>query len=165
MKDEDAFLALAAAAEPMPVGTSARERFRSALAAEPYLPFSAELGRAFELESEAMRALLRRIDDPAHWIPGASPMQGYLDFQPGPSLRPLHAGFARMLGGMRIQTHRHVDRELTFVLSGLLLDDAGREYRPGSALDMPRGSVHGIRVPEGTEAVVALLSGRIEMLP
>jgi len=164
MNDEEAFLALASAAEPAPVGDAARLKWRAALDAEPFLPFCGELGRHFDIAPDEMRALLRRIDDPAYWIRGIPPMQGYLDFRPGPSLRHLHGGFARMLGGMSIQTHRHVDRELTFVVAGALRDDQDREYRPGDFLDMPQDSVHRIHVPEGGNAIVALLNGRIEMV-
>lgn len=165
MKEEElAFLALAAASEPNPVGADARARFRAALDVDRHLPFCAELARYFALEANVMRGLLRRIDDPAFWIRGASPMEGYLDFQPGPSLRPLRGGFARMLGGMRIQEHRHTDRELTFVLSGELRDGSLRAYGPGSVLDMAAGSVHSVHVAEDKEALVALLNGHIEML-
>ncbi|HVU04335.1 MAG TPA: cupin domain-containing protein [Polyangiaceae bacterium] len=164
MTDEELFLALADAAEPLPVGDAAKLRLRAALDADPYLPFSSELARHFDLPAEDVRALLRKIDDPEFWIRDVSPMHGHLDFTPGPSLRPLHGGFARMLSGMRIQKHRHVHRELTYVLSGTL-SDGEREYGPGEFIDMPEGSVHEVVVPEGKEALVALLSGRIHLLP
>ncbi len=164
MKDEVAFLTLAAVSDPVAVSDAARGRFRAALDAEPYLPFCAELGRHFALGADEMRGLLRKIDDPAFWVRGAAPMEGYFDFHPGESLRPLRGGFARMLGGMRIQEHRHTDRELTFVLSGELRDGSGRAYGPGSTLEMARGTVHSVHVAEGREALVALLNGHIEML-
>jgi anti-sigma factor ChrR (cupin superfamily) len=104
------------------------------------------------------------IDDPRTWVLGVPPIQGHVNFRPGPSHAPLRGGFARMSGGMRLPEHRHTDRELTFVLEGELYDGAGNGYGPGDHIDMAPGSVHSLAVPDGGEALVALLHGRIEML-
>ena len=50
------------------------------------------------------------------------------------------------------------------VLEGELVDGEGRSFGPGASMDMPPGSAHSLSVPEGKQAVVALLHGRIEML-
>ena len=145
------------------------DRARSRLMAElegpaRYLPFCAELGKHFELTEARVRELLALIDAPGSWKRGASPLEGYYNFKPGPSLLPLHGGFVRLLGGTGFPLHRHCDRELTFVLSGRLYDDRGLHYPPGSAIEMPPGSVHSLSVTDETPALLAVLSGAIEML-
>jgi hypothetical protein len=162
--DARAFLALAAAVPPVPAGSDARARFMAAMEAERYLPFVGELSARFDLAEGAMRELLARIDQPGSWVRGISPIQGHMNFRPGPRHAPLRGGFARMEGGMRLPYHSHTDRELTVVLEGELSDGEGRTYGPGASIDMPPGSAHSISVPDGKQAVVALLHGRIEML-
>ena len=164
LDESDVFLFLAGAAEPVAVNEAARSRFFAALEKERYLPFCRELAQYFALDESLMHALLARIDDPGAWTRGVAPIQGFLDFEPGPALLPLRGGFVRMQGGMLVRPHRHLDRELTVVLEGELVDDAGRSYGPGAAIDMPPGSMHSLAVPDGKQALVALLHGQIEML-
>jgi hypothetical protein len=164
MRDARAFLALAAAIPPVRAGSDARARFMAAMDAERYLPFLGELSTQFDLSEDAMRALLARIDEPGSWVRGVAPIQGHMNFRPGPRHAPLRGGFARMEGGMRLPYHRHTDRELTMVLEGQLVDGEGQTYEPGSSIDMPAGSAHSLWVPDDKQAVVALLHGRIEML-
>lgn len=159
-----AFLALATALPPVQVGSDARARLFAAIEKERYLPFLEELSSKFDLAEDAMRALLLRIDDPAVWVRGAPPIQGHMNFRPGPRHAPLRGGFARMMGGMRLPHHIHTDRELTVVLEGVLVDGEGRSFGPGACIDMPPGSAHSLSIPENEQAVVALLHGRIEML-
>jgi Cupin domain len=162
--DSRAYLMLATAATPGTATPDAKARLMSAIERERYLPFLGELRASFDLSETEMRALLLKIDDPRWWKLDAPPIQGHMDFKPGPRHAPLRGGFARMQGGLRIPQHRHADRELTMVLEGELIDGDGNRYGPGSSIDMPPGSSHSLAVPEGKEAVVALLHGRIEML-
>jgi hypothetical protein len=162
--DTRAFLALANAVPPVAAGADDRARLFAALEQQRYLPFLTDLAAKFDLAEDAMRALLVRIDDPRVWVRGEYPIQGHMNFRPGPRHSPLRGGFARMQGGMRLPHHIHTDRELTVVLEGELVDGEGRSYGPGSCIDMPPGSAHSLAIPETKEAVVALLHGRIEML-
>jgi hypothetical protein len=168
MSDEDedqrAFLALATALPPVQAGSEARARLFAAIDKERYLPFLGDLASKFDLAEDAMRALLLRIDDPVAWVRGAPPIQGHMNFRPGPRHAPLRGGFARMTGGMRLPHHIHTDRELTLVLEGVLVDGEGQSYGPGACIDMPSGSSHSLSIPDDEQAVVALLHGRIEML-
>jgi hypothetical protein len=163
---EDArLLALwAAALTPRPVAADARARLMAALDGEPHLPFCSELAQAFALPIAEMRALLARIVDSKVWSRGIRPFDAFFDFHPGASLAPLRGGFVRLSGGARLPLHRHTERELTYVLAGEMVDGDLQRFGPGSAIDMPVGSVHSIGVPEGKSALVALLHGRIEMV-
>lgn len=147
-----------------PAPADGRARLLDALALEPHLPFCAALAQWFALPDTDMRALLKRIADPHTWLRGIAPIDAFYDFAPGAALEPLRGGFVRLSGGARIPHHRHIDRELTFVLEGEMVDGEARRFGPGSAIDMPAGSVHSLGVPPGGHALVALLHGRLEML-
>ena len=176
-RDDEQLLALWAAALNPPaevlersskpsalLSPSARARLMEALEAEPYLPFASELARSFALAEPDMRSLLRRLVDPKAWTRGIPPFEAFIDFSPGTTLHPLRAGFVRHGGGARLPLHRHKQRELTYVLAGVMVDGEGRRFGPGDSVDMPVGSVHSIGVPEGESALVALLHGAIEMV-
>jgi len=156
---------VAATLDPVEPSPNVRDRLLAALEGPSrYLPFRPELAAHFDLSEERMQALLDCIDQPPRWKSGTPPLEGYLNFAPGPRLAPLHGGFLRLQGGAGFPLHRHGDRELTFVLSGHLEDDAGRRFGPGEVVDMPRASTHAIRVVHGAPAVLAVLSGGIELL-
>ena len=164
-REDEQLLALwAAALVPPAPEPSARARLMASLETEPYLPFAAELAHSFALPEPDMRALLRRLLDPKVWTRGIAPFEAFLDFSPGAALSPLRAGFVRLGGGARLPPHRHKQRELTYVLAGVMVDGEGRRFGPGDSVDMPVGSVHSIGVPAGESALVALLHGSIEMV-
>jgi putative transcriptional regulator len=142
-------------------GSDQRARFFAALEAERYLPFCAELSRHVDLPESVLRKLLAQSADPQGWTRTAPPLYGFIDFDPGPRVTPLRAGFVRLLGGARLPRHEHLERELTFVLEGALIDDKGQVYTPGSVIDMPVGSAHALHVPEQAPATVVLLHGRV----
>ncbi len=156
---------LAVSLEPVTPPGGARARLMAAIDGPArYLPFCAELAKHFALSELRMRELLACIDAPGVWKRGEAPLEGKYNFKPGPELLPLHGGFVRLLGGAGFPLHRHRDRELTFVLSGQLLDDGGQHFGPGTAIAMPPGSVHSLSVSGEAPALLAVLSGGIELL-
>jgi quercetin dioxygenase-like cupin family protein len=138
-----------------------RARLMAALEAEPFLPFCAELARHVDLSQQEVRALLAQSAKPDAWTRSTPPVAGYIDFEPGPRVAPLRAGFVKLSGGARLARHEHLERELTFVLEGVLIDDGDRRYLPGDIIDMPIGSAHALSVPDDGKATVVLLHGRI----
>jgi putative transcriptional regulator len=138
-----------------------RARLYASLEAEPYLPFCDELALHVDLPAAETRTLLARCADPKAWMRGTAPVTGYIDFEPGPRVAPLRAGFVHLSGGARLPRHEHLDRELTFVLAGTLRDDQGRRFGAGDAIDMAVGSAHALEVPSGESATVVLLGGRV----
>lgn len=158
-------LLLGKALEPVAPPAGARARLMAAIEGPArYLPFCDELSSLFDLTEATMRELLARIDVSSTWKRGVAPVEGYHNFRPGPGLAPLHGGFVRLLGGAGFPLHRHRDRELTFVLSGHIYDDAGKHFEPGNVIDMPPGSIHTLSVTDDAPALLAVLSGAIEML-
>lgn len=140
---------------------SRRDRLMAALEAERYLPFCAELAQHVDLPEREVRTLLARCADAKAWTRAVAPVGGFIDFDPGPKVAPLRAGFVRLLGGARLPRHEHLERELTFVLEGALIDDENRVHTAGNVIDMPVGSAHALYVREHESATVVLLHGRI----
>ena len=156
---------LAKTLDPVAPPDAARARLMAAIEGPArYLPFCAELSRHFELPEPAMRELLGCIDTSPKWRRGAAPVEGSFKFRPGPELLPLHGGFVRLLAGTGFPLHRHRDRELTFVLSGRIYDDTGSYFGPGNVIEMAPGSSHALTVTGDAPALLAVLSGAIEML-
>lgn len=147
--------------EQRPAEGSGRERLLAALDAEPYLPFCSELAQHVDLPEAETRKLLARCADPALWTRGIAPVTGYIDFEPGPRVAPLRAGFVQLSGGARLPRHEHLDRELTFVLAGTLVDDQQRRFNAGDVIEMAVGTAHALEVPDGESATVVLLGGRV----
>jgi hypothetical protein len=146
---------------PEAVEPARRASLLAALAAEPYLPFCQELAAHVDLPVSETRKLLARCADPRTWTPGTPPVAGYVDFEPGPRVAPLRAGFVHLQGGARLARHEHLERELTFVLAGTLIDDQQRRFSAGEVIAMSVGSTHALHVPEHDSATVVLLSGRV----
>ncbi len=156
---------IASTLEPVAPPPEARHRLFEALeGAGRFLPFYAELGRYFDLSRDRVKDLLSKIDDPKVWTRGLEPIQGYLHFAPGPQLTGLHGGLIRMNKGAQFARHRHVDREVTFVLEGMLRDERGVRFGPGRAIEMAPGSEHAVYVEGEGPTLIALLNGTVDML-
>jgi quercetin dioxygenase-like cupin family protein len=164
MSADDAWSVLASSLEPLPPPSGARERLLGAVArAAPYRTLLPGLAAVFDLTERGVHQLLARMHDPMEWKPGAGGMVAFLDFEGGARLGPAHCGVARMRRGARVPLHRHLAREITFVLQGGLADGDGLAYRPGQVLDAPAGSSHSLRVTGEHDALVAVLLAEIEI--
>ena len=163
--DPEAFCLLSVALDPVPPPRHCRERWLAELSGTArYLPFQRGLREHFDLTEPVANELLARIQQADAWTPGVVPIVGFLHFQPGPQLGRAHCGFVRMKRGMHVPAHRHTDRELTYVLEGLLLDEDGNRYGPGEVIEMPVNSVHALYVGSEHDALVATAQGRIHLL-
>ncbi len=160
--DDDAlFLAWAeahiAAEGPPP---AARARLLEAVGAigrfQPLLP---GLGRLTDLASDALSALLGRIDDATSWIDGA-PGVRYFHFTPGPRAPAPAAGIVRVRPGAVFPRHRHLAPEVSFVLDGVLVEN-GRRHGPGSLLESASGSEHEYTAGPGRDLLLVSLHGGI----
>ncbi|HMJ11906.1 MAG TPA: cupin domain-containing protein [Polyangiaceae bacterium] len=163
--NREAWSLLSTALDPRDPPASARERLLSEISGPArYAPFAPAIARHFDLDGVASRALLARVPDPTAWTAGVEPILGFMHFKPGPRLGRAHCGLVRMKSGMRVPAHRHRDRELSYVLEGLLFDDEGHEYGPGGVIDMPAGSIHVLHVAREADALVAVAQARTDFL-
>lgn len=138
----------------------ARARLLQALAGvERFGPLLAPLGRLTDLGSDALAAVLRRIDDAAAWIEGA-PGVRYFHFTPGPGAPSPAAGLVRLRPGAVFPRHRHLGHEVSFVLDGVLVE-GGRRHGPGSVLESAAGSEHEYAAGAGRDLLLVSLHGGI----
>jgi anti-sigma factor ChrR (cupin superfamily) len=129
------------ASEPDP---KIRSRLLESLAGpERYTLFAGDVARAFDVSVLHARSALRAIADASAWRAGAIPGSRVLaDVE----LAANGTVIADLPLGMYIPVHAHAERELTFVLDGVLVDDAQRRFGPGELLDMSVGTAHSITV-------------------
>jgi putative transcriptional regulator len=122
----------------------------------PYPGFAARLGQLYHLDADQMRAILHKSADAAQWE-NQGPIS-LLHFSAGASLPGTHAGFLRLLPGLRFPRHRHVGQEVSLILSGAIRDeDSGVVQHPGDLLVMAPGSEHAFVAVPPHECVIALL--------
>jgi quercetin dioxygenase-like cupin family protein len=126
-----------------------------------FAPLSAALGRATDLANDAVAALLAKIDDAAAWTDAPFPGVRYFHFRPGAAVTAVEAGLVRLAPGARFPHHKHLGREVTFVLEGLL-HDRGHVYGPGSLIELDAGSEHEYAAGPGHDLVIVSLHGGIE---
>lgn len=163
-KEHEIWSALALGLKPVLPPPELRARLMDSIkSVARFGPFAASFASVFDLDEASARDLLARAGSPEGWIPGVGSTLGYLDFEPGPRLAPAHCGLVRMRARAQVPTHRHEEREITFVLAGSLIDDTGCHHGPGRVLDMPVGSTHSLRVGE-TETLVAVLLGALALI-
>jgi hypothetical protein len=122
------------------------------------------LGRLTDLGAEAVAALLARIDDAAAWLEAPFPGVRYFHFAPGAAAGPVEAGLVRLRPGAGFPHHRHLGRELTFVVDGLL-EDRGRVYGPGSVVESMAGTEHDYAAGPGRDLIIVSLHGGFEIVP
>jgi quercetin dioxygenase-like cupin family protein len=129
-----------------------------------FAPFVAALGRITDLGADAVGALLAKIDDAAAWTAAPFPGIGYFHFEAGARAAAVEAGFVRLAPGARFPHHRHVGREVTFVVDGRL-QDRGQAYGPGSVVESEPGTEHAYTAGPGRDLVIVSLHGGVEYLP
>jgi putative transcriptional regulator len=155
---------------PIAPPPSLRARLLASVASEAGLPYGehqAALERLFDLDAAGVRALLARARDAAEWEPGFVPGMWLFHLEPGPrwraaadSGRRLDAGLVRFEPGARFDRHAHPGEEHTVILSGSLILDDGRLYRPGETSLERDGSEHGFFAgPDGCTFAVVLIDG------
>jgi len=165
LTDELVWELMMATLEPVAPPAEGRNRLLASVqGAARLLPFYTDLCRHFDLSRQRVAELLSKIDQPGAWTRGIEPIQGFLDFVPGPRCEGLRAGLVRMNPGAQFARHRHVDREVTYVLEGIMRNGEGARFGPGQAIEMAAGTEHALLVDGDTPVLLALLHGSIEML-
>jgi quercetin dioxygenase-like cupin family protein len=126
-----------------------------------FAPLAAALGRVTDLGAEAIAALLAKIDDAAAWSDAPFAGVRYFHFTPGAGAPVVEAGFVRLTPGARFPHHKHLGREVTFVVDGLL-EDRGQVYGPGSVVESAAGTEHDYTAGPGRDLVIVSLHGGVE---
>jgi hypothetical protein len=134
--------------------TSGRARLMATLVSEErFRPFYAELDKYFAIGVENLRAILRKIEDPANYQD--APMFGvrFFHFAPGARSGFAEAGIVKLAKGARFPRHEHVGEEINFILEGTLID-AGITYGPGSAVVNAAGSAHAYSAGQSRDLIL-----------
>jgi putative transcriptional regulator len=125
-----------------------------------FAPLLDTIRRLTDLAGEALSALLRRIDEPTGWIDG-SPGIRYFHFTPGPAAAAPEAGIVRLRPGATFPRHRHIGDEVSLVLDGVLIDDAGHRHGPGTVIPSPASSEHAYTAAPGRDLLLVSMHGGI----
>lgn len=119
-----------------------RERLYGTLfSVERFRPFFADLARSFALSIEATVALLRKVDQPSSYEAAPIPGVRFFHFTPGEGCGFVEAGIVKLSQGARFPRHRHLGKEINFVLEGALIED-GVSHGPGATVESAPGSEH-----------------------
>lgn len=161
----EALFGVAEALPPVAPDPGVRARLMASSTQDRLLPFVDDLARICDLAFEAMRGVLRKVDELAAWEPGPLPGINLIHFEHGPGCFAADTGLVRFEPGTRIPRHRHMGRELSYVLAGTLTDDDGRVYGPGEVLEKDVGDVHGFSAGTEEALVMVLVHSGFEFLP
>ena len=81
----------------------------------------------------------------------------------GPAVAGVHAGFVRVVGGMRFPRHEHLGEERVFVLQGSCRDEDGTVAKAGDEVVRAIGSSHDFVVHDGPDFIyLVLLQGGVK---
>jgi predicted ChrR family anti-sigma factor len=139
----EAVAGLALAVAPEAPSPRARRRVLKAVDPERFASRVAGLAQLFDLSEAQAKALLEELNHAEGWEPG--PVEGFSlrHGTHGPRLQGMYTGFVRLEPGTRFPHHRHLGREVMFVLEGgFRVDGSGAEYDAGDTLEMSVGTSH-----------------------
>jgi anti-sigma factor ChrR (cupin superfamily) len=122
-----------------------------------YAPFYDRLAALWDLSEDEVQATLARAKDEGAFR--ATGLRGVrrMSVRGGPRLEGVALELLRLAPGARFPAHVHEGHEAVLVLEGSYRD-AGRDFEPGDAQEMPPGSVHSLRVGDGSVCVAAVVS-------
>lgn len=159
MKSADASI------EPVAPSDALRARLLATLAGPArFAAFVPDLSKHFDLDHDAVRGLLGKIDLPASWEAGPFPGISLIHFAGGPHAAGPDTGFVRFAKGLHFPMHRHVGFEVNYVLEGTLRDGDGTLYLAGQAIVKTAGSQHEFFVGPERDALVAVAQRGFEIV-
>jgi putative transcriptional regulator len=152
-------LAAAAASAPAPPGAGLRTRMIASAGRDGrYGKFADRLARLFDVPVARAEELLRRIEDPAVFVPFLTPGVAMFPVTPGAAYAGAVAAIGLLAPGTVFPHHAHVGDEVTLVLDGGFRDEDGREIWRGEELYKPAGSDHEFVVIGERPCVAAVLA-------
>ncbi|MCK6547409.1 cupin domain-containing protein [Myxococcota bacterium] len=156
------FAVLADGLTPVAPSPNVRERLFASVAGEHrYFAFGAALSKYFDLARARVEELIRAIDDAAtEWTDGPLPGIRLMHFPGGPATAGADTGFVWFPANLPFPWHRHLGREVNFVMQGSVIDYGGRVYGPGEAIIKEPGTEHEFTIgPEPTLLAVVIHEG------
>jgi len=120
-----------------------------------YAPFYGRLASLWDVSEDAVAATLERAKQPGVFRPTL--LSGVRRLSVPAGAPGVTLDLLRLEPGARFSEHRHQGHEAVLVLEGSYRD-AGREFGPGDAQEMPPGSVHALAVSGDSLCVAAVVS-------
>jgi hypothetical protein len=141
------FACLSDTLTPVAPPAGLRERLLGAARPEDRLARYADpIAKLLEIDLEAARALIARIDDPSAWfdfLPGIE----LLPAPGGPSVQNALRGFVRVRAGVEFPQHEHLGDEAVMIMQGYYADGGtGQVFGPGDVPHHAERSQHCFRV-------------------
>lgn len=136
---------LAVALTPVAPSPSVKTRLLASVKAERFVPFVAELAKFCDLAVDKMRDVLRLVDDAKAWGDEMLPGLHIIHFDHGPACFGVDTGLIRLGPDAAFPRHKHLGREVNYVIQGALIDEDGAVYGPGTYLERAEGDSHTIR--------------------
>lgn len=127
--------------------------------------FARRLGRLFDLDDAATRALLANAarGPDSRWLPYGRPGVRALPVTCGPTLSGALGALVHLERGANLPPHRHGGEEQMLVLDGYARESAGREVAPGDLVTSAAGTAHSFEILEDSPCLFACtVAGKIE---
>jgi quercetin dioxygenase-like cupin family protein len=122
-----------------------------------YAPFFGRLAALWDLGEDDVPAALVRAQRARGFRPTLIPGVRRMPLVGGSRLHGAELALLELAPGARFPRHRHEGHEAVLTLEGSY-HDAGRDFEPGDAQEMPPGSMHALRVGERSVCVAAIVS-------
>ncbi len=116
----------------------------------------------WDLGRDKARALLDGVATAAWETSGLAGVE-LIHVEPGPRVAHADAGFVRFAPHTEFPHHSHKGDELQLVLEGVLVDNAGCQFRVGDRMFRPEGSSHSFVAGAEGGLIALLLVGGIEI--
>jgi len=141
------FACLSETLTPVTPSSGLRELMLGAALPEDRLArYAGPIAKLLEIDVEAARALIARIDDPSAWfdlLPGI----GLLPAPGGPAVHNALRGFVRVRAGVEFPEHEHLGDEAVMIMQGYYADGiTGEVFGPGDVPQHAQSSQHSFRV-------------------
>jgi putative transcriptional regulator len=104
---------------------------RVAVLPDKYAPFFDQLITMFDVDEATLRRDLARAADARNWKPSGLPGVRIIPMTGGSGVAGAETAIVRFAAGMRFPRHSHRGDEVTLILEGGYVDEAGKEYHPG----------------------------------
>lgn len=154
---------LAVALTPVAPSPGVRSRLLASVKAEQFAPFVDELAEFCDLAVGKMRAVLSKVSDAAAWGDEVLPGLHIIHFDHGPACFGVDTGLIRLAPDTAFPKHKHLGREVNYVISGALIDEDGAVYGPGTYLERAKDDTHTIRASSDGLTMIAIHCG-MEMI-
>jgi putative transcriptional regulator len=151
---DDAAL-LASAEAPIEPSAAVKARLDASLEsfAERLAHLLDPLAKMADLGREAMKDVVRALDDVATWLPG--PGDGILvaHVPNGPAVEGAICGFIRLAPGDSFPEHTHLGEETVLVVQGSYRDSDGEVVRAGDMRQRAEGTSHSLTALDGPDLI------------